>query len=125
MHNLTQAQVNSDNLIRYIACMGEILSFSFPVRKANGSYSITIRASIRFSQRLTFSVFAENELGYTNGISFQFHHFPNNYCGFCKVIGHKLENCGQFVVYQQQVEEQQAEVDAVMEAMQNILMNNN
>lgn len=48
IHNLIPAQVNSDNLRRYVASMGETSSFSYPVRKANGRFSITVRASIRF-----------------------------------------------------------------------------
>lgn len=121
VHNLTQEQVSSENLIRYISCMGEILYFSYPVRKENGSYSITIRASIRFRQRIIFSVYPKNEMGYNNEVTFQFHHFPNNYCDFYKVIGHKLDNCEHFVAYQQQIEEKQAEADVVMAAMQNIV----
>lgn len=120
VHNLTHAQVNSENMRRYIACMGDITSFSFHVRRVNGSYSITIRASIRFRQAIRFSIMAENELGFTNQLTFQFHHFPNNFCGFCSVIGHKLENCELFVLHQQQVEEQQAEADVAMAAIQEI-----
>lgn len=93
MHNLTPAQVTSDNLRRYSASKGNIVSFSFPVRKDNDSYSINVRASIRFKERLRFRVITENEMGFTNEVMFEFHNFPNNFCGFCDLIGHKLQNC--------------------------------
>ncbi|XP_026458281.1 uncharacterized protein LOC113358807 [Papaver somniferum] len=120
IHNLTQAQISSENLRRYIACMRDISSFSYLVRNANGSYSITVRASIRYKQRLCYSVFAENEMGYTNEIWFQFHHFQNNYCDYCKLIGHKFQNCEQQMFDQQQAEQQQSAADAIMAAMQQI-----
>lgn len=117
IHNLTPAQVDSENLRRYLACMGEITSFSYPVPKANGTYYITVRAFIRYKQRLRFSVRAENEMGFYNTINFELHNFPNNFCGFCNLIGHKLQNCAEFVIAQQHAEEQQAEADNIMEAM--------
>ncbi|XP_026422873.1 uncharacterized protein LOC113318835 [Papaver somniferum] len=118
IHNLTHAQLNSDNLRRYLAYMGDISSFSYPIRKENGSYSITVRASIRYKQRLCFSAMAENEMGFTIEIRFQFHHFPNNFCDYCKLIGHKFQNRQQQLFDQQQAEQQQAAADAIMAAMQ-------
>lgn len=120
IHNLTSAQVNSENLRRYLAFMGDISSFSYPVRRANGRYSITVRASIRIRKSLTFTVRVENEMGNTNDLTFQFHHFLNNLCGYCNLIGHKIENCEQFAFDQQQAEEQQAAADAIIASMQQI-----
>lgn len=73
-----------------------------------------------YKQRLIFSVIEEYELGFTNDVTFQFHHFPNNFCGFCNLIGHKIENCGQFAFAQQQAEEKQVVADAILAAMQQI-----
>lgn len=56
-------------------------------------------------------------MGYTNEITFQFHHFPNNYCGYCKLIGQKLQNCEQQQIDQQLAEQQQAAADAIIAAM--------
>lgn len=116
--NLSPAQVTSENLRRYLACMGEILSFSYPVRESNGSFSITVRASIRFRQRLVFTVNAENELGYVNRIYFKFHNFPCNFCEYCNLIGHKMSNCLQAELTQHQAEVNQAHADVFLLAMQ-------
>lgn len=82
VHNLSPVQGTSDNLRRYLACMGNIVSFSYLVLKSNESYSIIVRASIRYKERLRFRVIAENELGFTNTVKFESHHFPNNFVGF-------------------------------------------
>lgn len=100
--------------------MEDITSFSYPVRRANERFSITVKASIRIRQSLTFTVRDENELGNTNDLTFQFHNLPNNFCGYCNLIGHKVGNCEKIYFDQQQAEEKQAAADAILAAMQQI-----
>lgn len=44
----------------------------------------------------------------------------NNFCGFCNIIGHKIQDCEQSAFAQQQAEEQQAAADATIVVMQQI-----
>lgn len=57
-------------------------------------------------------------MGRVNAIFFEFHDFPNNFCGHCDIIGHKVQNCILYNMAQHQAEVHQAHANAALVAMQ-------
>lgn len=67
--------------------MGSIFSFSCPIMKTNGSYSISVSENTIFKERRRFGVVATIDMDFTNDVTFEFLHFQISFVGIVTSLG--------------------------------------
>ncbi|XP_026411883.1 uncharacterized protein LOC113307648 [Papaver somniferum] len=101
--NLEQLQ-DFDDIRGFVFNMGEIIAFDPPRLTENGSYAMTVRLTMNVFNTLRENTIADDGRGGLNTLTFEYHDLPHNFCEFCRRLGHKQEDCGQYMQAQNLVQ---------------------
>ncbi|KAI3994749.1 hypothetical protein MKX01_037300 [Papaver californicum] len=105
---LTRKQAELPSNIRgYVERLGEVVVFDNPRQTSDGSYTIIIRVSANIHELLRDGTNANDGRGGINWLSFEYHGLPYKFCIFCRRLGHKQEECNDYIQAQNLVQYEQ------------------
>ncbi|KAI3892991.1 hypothetical protein MKX03_008989 [Papaver bracteatum] len=58
---------------------------------------MTVRVTMNIFNTLRASTIADNRRGGLNTLTFEYHDLPYNFCEFCRRLGHRHEDCAQYM----------------------------
>ncbi|KAI3924081.1 hypothetical protein MKW92_045281, partial [Papaver armeniacum] len=102
--NLEKLQ-DFDDIIGFVFNMGEIIAFDPPRLTENRSYAMTVRLTMNVFNTLRENTIADDGRGGLNTLTFEYHNLPHNFYEFCRRLGHRQEDCGQYMQAQNLVQQ--------------------
>ncbi|KAI3921705.1 hypothetical protein MKW98_016561 [Papaver atlanticum] len=94
---LQSSQSGFYNLIVFPFSVGLKYLFIKSNNVQNGAVGIDIQYSFPLAGKHWVFTLADNGRGGINTLTFEYHDLPHNFCEFCRRLGHRQEDCAQYM----------------------------